>query len=57
MKGGLLTLADYWCTEVPFKIRNSVFAGVALLENVEIRLEAFDYLQLPFAIQSGTTQI
>ncbi|GAQ80498.1 Vacuolar protein sorting-associated protein [Klebsormidium nitens] len=36
------------------QLRIGLWSGVALLENVEIRLEAFDYLQLPFAIQSGT---
>lgn len=31
-----------------------VYAGEVLLENVELVLEAFDYLQLPFAIKKGS---
>ncbi|CAM6098991.1 unnamed protein product [Calypogeia fissa] len=33
--------------------RLGLWSGEALLENVEIRLEAFDHLQLPFAIKQG----
>ena len=28
-------------------------AGEVLLENMDLRLEAFDYLQLPFSIKQG----
>ncbi|KAK3264654.1 hypothetical protein CYMTET_26622 [Cymbomonas tetramitiformis] len=36
------------------QLRIGLWKGVVLLENVELRLEAFDHLQLPFAIRSGT---
>ncbi|EFJ34124.1 hypothetical protein SELMODRAFT_439148 [Selaginella moellendorffii] len=35
------------------QFRIGLWSGVALLENAELRLEAFDYLQLPFAIKQG----
>lgn len=31
-------------------------AGEVLLENMELQLEAFDYLQLPFAIKQGMSK-
>ena len=31
-------------------------AGRCVLENVRLRVEAFDYLQLPFDIQEGSIQ-
>jgi hypothetical protein len=31
-----------------------VFAGEAVLENAQLRVEAFDYLQLPFVIKEGS---
>lgn len=31
----------------------SMNAGEVLLENMDLRLEAFDYLQLPFSIKQG----
>ncbi|KAL2613042.1 hypothetical protein R1flu_024734 [Riccia fluitans] len=36
------------------QFRIGLWSGEALLENVELRLEAFDYLQLPFSIKQGT---
>ncbi|KAG6546751.1 hypothetical protein Mapa_011940 [Marchantia paleacea] len=36
------------------QFRIGLWSGQALLENVELRLEAFDYLQLPFSIKQGT---
>lgn len=50
-------LADYLSNYVqgiqPEQFRLGIWNGVAQLENVELRLEAFDYLQLPFAINKG----
>ncbi|KAL3675941.1 hypothetical protein R1sor_025889 [Riccia sorocarpa] len=36
------------------QFRIGLWSGEAQLENVELRLEAFDYLQLPFSIKQGT---
>ncbi|GBG69822.1 hypothetical protein CBR_g4651 [Chara braunii] len=36
------------------QLRVGLWSGVVLLENVEIQTEAFDYLQLPFAIREGS---
>lgn len=50
-------LADYLSNYIkdihPEQFRLGVWNGVAQLENVELRLEAFDYLQLPIAIRKG----
>lgn len=35
------------------QFRIGLWKGEVLLENVELVLEAFDYLQLPFAIKKG----
>ncbi|KAJ7542559.1 hypothetical protein O6H91_09G000500 [Diphasiastrum complanatum] len=36
------------------QFRIGLWSGYVLLENVELRVEAFDYLQLPFAIKHGS---
>ncbi|MCO5559152.1 hypothetical protein L7F22_012745 [Adiantum nelumboides] len=50
-------LADYFSNYVqgihPEQFRLGLWNGVAQLENLELRLEAFDYLQLPIAIKNG----
>eukprot|EP00897_Mesotaenium_endlicherianum_P002992 jgi/Mesen1/2720/ME000168S01779 len=35
------------------QLRIGLWSGVVLFENIELRLEAFDHLQLPFAIKAG----
>ncbi|MCO5551409.1 hypothetical protein L7F22_004912 [Adiantum nelumboides] len=51
-------LADYLSNYVqgihPEQFRLGLWNGIAQLENLELRLEAFDYLQLPIAIKNGS---
>ncbi|XP_043804866.1 vacuolar protein sorting-associated protein 13A-like [Manihot esculenta] len=52
-------LANHLCAKmltnsfIPVGFKNLVFVEEVLLENVELIPEAFDYLQLPFAIKRG----
>lgn len=34
-----------------------VYSEEVLLENVELTLQAFDYLQLPFALKQGSSSV
>lgn len=50
----LLKIADWFYVALINSDCLLIFSEEILLENVELILEAFDYLQLPFALKDGT---